>query len=356
LDDLFPDQEQVMFDLAVDRERRREQQGYVTPAQARAFLEMSRQVQLGHESMPPGNPVAGAYFRAIESAASEDADSGSRSLAPPSGAPSAMTTSADAVTAIVDVLLDAGILPPPPRRLLDGPLGRAPRLARIQAHMQFAGERDHAALARRGQELAFLANTIVAGCSLQARPFTAQEASDAAVATCNLGLENWPPHWIPEEARRGSSIRGAGAVLPDDFLVGHDLLRVFQVGWTVLHEEVCMSAAARLIGVLIGLRSDDRETRAGLDALRVEMTRHWQAGAPWRARDALDVIAILDLPAWAALLGLIDECPVLHAGIGASQGSPIRAVSATAFEFISENSQIACVDEFMRLLPQTLRR
>ena len=117
-----------------------------------------------------------------------------------------------------------------------------------------------------------------------------------------------------------------------------------------------MYAAEQLIGVLRRLRCDDRETQSGLDALRIEMTRHWQAGAPWRARDALDVIAILDMPAWAALLGLIDECPVMHAGIGASPGSRDRAVSASAFEFISENSQIASVREFMRSLPETLRR
>ena len=50
LDDLLTDREQVMFDLAFDRERRREQQGYVTPAQARAFLQMSRQLRLGHDT------------------------------------------------------------------------------------------------------------------------------------------------------------------------------------------------------------------------------------------------------------------------------------------------------------------
>jgi hypothetical protein len=143
--------------------------------------------------------------------------------------------------------------------------------------------------------------------------------------------------------------------LPDDFLVGHDLVSVFQVGWTVLHDDVSMYAAERLIRVLTRLRYDDREIQAGLDALRTEMTRHWQAGAPWRARDLLDVILILDMPAWATLLGLIDECPVMHAGIGASRGSPTRAVSASAFEFISENSQIATVREFMQSLPETLR-
>jgi hypothetical protein len=355
LDDLLPDEEQVTFDLAFNRERRREQQGYVTPAQARAFLQMSRQLRLGHDATPPGDPIARAYFRAIEWTTAADADSGSNRLPAASGAPPAPEDSADAVAAIVDVLIDAGILPQQPRALLDEPQGRPPRLARIQAHMQFAGDRDHAAFSMRSQELAFLANTIVAGCSIQARPFTAQEASDAAVATCNLGLENWPPHWFQAKARSSSSVVEAGAALPDDFLVVHDLVSVFQVGWTVLHDDVAMYAAERLIGVLTRLRCADREIQAGLDALRIEMARQWQAGAPWRARDLLDVIMILDMPAWATLLGLIDECPVIHAGIGASRGSPTRAVSASAFEFISENSQIASVREFMQSLPETLR-
>ena len=355
LDDLLGGSEQVMFDLAFNRERRREQQGYVTPAQARAFLRMSRQRPLGHDTTPPGNPVARAYFRAIEWPTAGDTNSGARRLPAAAGAPPAPEDAADAVATIVDVLLDAGILPQQPRALLDGPRGRAPRLARIEAHLQFARDRDHAAFSMRGQELAFLANTIVAGCSIQARPFTALEASDAAVAICNLGLENWPPHWLPAKTRRGAAALEAGEALPDDFLVGQDLVSVFQVGWTVLHDEVCMSTAARLIEVLTHLRCGDREIQTGLDQLRLEMTRHWQAGEPWRARDALDVMTSLDMPAWATLLGLIDECPVIHAGIGVSQGSRIREISPTAFEFISENNQIASAHEFMRLLPDTLR-
>jgi len=53
---------------------------------------------------------------------------------------------------------------------------------------------------------------------------------------------------------------------------------------------------------------------------------------------------------------LIDECPALHAGVGASQDSRTLSVSATDFEFISENNQIASVREFMRSLPETLSR
>src|SRR5215510_3753127 len=42
LNELLIDGDQAMFDLAVGRDQRREQQGYVTPAQASAFLQMSR--------------------------------------------------------------------------------------------------------------------------------------------------------------------------------------------------------------------------------------------------------------------------------------------------------------------------
>ena len=198
---------------------------------------MSRQVRPGADTAPPANPIARAYFQAIEWTPEADTDGASRRLPAGSGATSAAEESVDAIADIVDVLRDAGILPEQPRALLGGPQGPAPRLARIQALMQLAGERDHAAFSMRAQELAFLANTIAAGCSIQARPFTPQEASDAAVATCTLGLENWP----------------AGAALPGDFLVDHDLVGIFQAGWTVLHEEVCMYGAEQLIGILIAV-------------------------------------------------------------------------------------------------------
>jgi hypothetical protein len=203
-----------------------------------------------------------------------------------------------------------------------------------------------AAYSRRNEELTYLANSLMAGCSCQARPFTAQQASDAAIAVCNLGLENWPLHWLTAQA----------TVLPDDFLVCHDLVTVFQIGWTILHDKVVLYAAKQLIESLTALRCDDREIQRGLDALRIKMTRHWQTGEPWRARSALEVIAILDMPAWAALLGLIDECPVIHAGMGAAQGLSKHSISPSAFDFISENRQIASVRDFMQSLPEILSR
>src|SRR5205814_9547288 len=91
-----------------------------------------------------------------------------------------------------------------------------------------------------------------------------------------------------------------------------------------------------------------------LDALRFAMARQWRAGTPWRARESLDVILTLDQPAWATLLGLIDECPTLHAAISATAPAHARTVSASGFEFISENRQIASVRGFLQSLPGVL--
>ncbi len=345
LDELLDEGEQVMFDLAVERERRRERQGYATPAQARAFLEMARRLRPEGEPAPPANPLARAYFRALDER--EGAGDHGESVPSEAGAEASPASgdAAEAVAQVFDVLLEAGVIEQAPRALPGGSEARTPRLGRIEAYMQFVLERDEAAYLRRDEELAYLANTLMAGCAIQGRPFTAQEASDAAAALCNLGLENWPPHWLPSNAEAP----------PASFLVAQDLVSVFQVGWAVLYKEVCLYAAEQLTGVLTRVRCDDRETRAGLDALRIRVEKCLRAGAPWRARGALDVIATLDMPAWAALRALLDECPVLHAGVGASKDSRAASVGASDFEFISENSQIASVREYMRSLPETLR-
>jgi hypothetical protein len=59
---------------------------------------------------------------------------------------------------------------------------------------------------------------------------------------------------------------------------------------------------------------------------------------------------------WAALLALVDECPVLHAAVAASRDPRARAVDPAAFEFISEVGQIASARAFVDALPETLRR
>src|SRR4051812_13459531 len=119
LDDLLGTDDQAMYDLAVERERRRERQGYISPAEARAFLQLSRQLRLDQDAAPSGHPAARAYFRSLEWTAEpeehgEPGDSLHAETATAAGDPP------DAVAAVMDVLAGAGVLPPPPRALLEG--------------------------------------------------------------------------------------------------------------------------------------------------------------------------------------------------------------------------------------------
>ena len=178
-------------------------------------------------------------------------------------------------------------------------------------------------------ELAFLANAILSGSAILGRPFTASEARDSAFATCKLGMENWPPHWGDR-----------------------DLITAFQAGWTILNKEVCIYAAEKLIAVLADIRCTDREVQRGLQGLRRQLARHTRRGEPWRARNALDVLLMLDAASWAALCGILDEHPVLHGAANAQKGC--KSIGSADFSFISENSQIAAVREFMESLPTVL--
>ena len=301
LDDLLMEPEQLLHDLALDREHRRSQQGYSSPADARAFLLMARQRRRPSRGEPSVNPLVAAYFRdANDTVAS--GDDAAQDL--PRG-----TVAPDAV---VDMLVRAGLMPQRPRALLEGTHAQPSRFALIHALMEYVRDSDDTLYLARSHELAFLANTLVAGCSIQSRSFTPQEASDAAVGICNLGLEHWPARW-PEPV--ASSTADLDVTLPDTFLMHHDLVSAFEVGWAVLHEDVSMFAAEQLVSALSNLQCSDADIQEGLDTLRIELMKQREAGTPWHARNALDVIAMLDMPAWASVMGLLDECPVIPGGI-----------------------------------------
>jgi hypothetical protein len=287
-------------------------------------MHAARHVQL-ENARPPHSPLARAYFRGLETPqAQDDALGPSPGLVAESQPDDSDQTAPTAMAAVVEVLREAGVLNQEPRWLLGSAEGDAGRLALIQ---------DHVALHPASMaELAYLANAITAGCSIQGRPFAPQEASNAAAAICNLGLEAWPRHW-------------------NDC----DVVTAFQVGWTVLHRDVSMFAAERLIAVIAEIPCSDRDIHMRLKGLRRELVRSVRDGTPWRARTALEVIVMLDAPCWAALVALTDECPVLHAAI-----SPLRArahsINPSDYEFISQRSQITIVGDFMESLSTRLTR
>ena len=355
LDDLLMVPEQHLHDVAIEREGRRSRQGYATPADARAFLQMARQPRHEAGASVGINPIAAAYFRAAE----EEADTVSAfAKASARQAREAMDSAGQlggpeeipaSIEAVIELLAEAGMMPERPRALLGaadedpraahlrqgyGGQARLPFLRRLMAFVQ---DHDETAYLTRSRELAFLANTLLAGCSVQSRPFTPQEASDAAACICNLGFE-------------------CGPAPGDAFLANHDLVTAFEVGWSTLYRDVSLFVADQLEATLADLRCDDADTRRDLLALRRRLEKERRAGTPWLARDAADVLAMLDMTAWISVLGLLDECPILPATLTAVLERRTTSVSPTAFEFISTTDQIGDIRVFMRMLPSVLPR
>jgi hypothetical protein len=304
---------------------------------------MARQPLRGSLRTAAANAVAMAYLGPSD----EEAPPAGAAANPPETTAESSPTGdvSEAVHSVAVLLAEARLSGERPRALLEAPAGRGTRRSRVHALMENLRREDERAFLARNRELAFLANALMAGCSVQARPFSARDASDAALATCNLGLEFWHARWtedgLPEPAR---PVAGEAAV-PDLLLADHDLVEAFQVGWAVLHES-SMFVAGQLIEVLKNVRSIDSRTHESLVILRRELVKQREAGTPWRARDALDVLAILDIPLWHALLGALDECPVLPEVLTAILEGQTGPVSATAFEFVATADQITDIRTF----------
>jgi hypothetical protein len=141
---------------------------------------------------------------------------------------------------------------------------------------------------------------------------------------------------------------------PDTLLVDDDLVTAFEVGWSVLYQDVSLFVADQLVSTLAGLRCVDTDTRRGLRALRRTLEKQRETGTPWLARDAADVLGMLDMTAWISVVGLLDECPILPAALTAVVERRTTSVSPTAFEFISTSAQIGDIRLFMRTLPDLL--
>ena len=231
---------------------------------------------------------------------------------------------------------------------------RATKLPHLKRLMEFVLHHDETAYLARSRELAFLANTLLAGSSVQSRPFMPPEASDAAACICNLGLECWPARWPGATRRVHRRQRIDTAMPPNAFLVDHDLVTAFEVGWSALYQDVSLFVADQLVSTLADLHCVDADTRRGLRALRRKLEKQRKAGTPWLARDAADVLAMLDMTAWVSVIGLLDECPILPAALTAVLERRTTSVSPTAFEFISTSAQIRDIRLFMGMLSGVL--
>jgi hypothetical protein len=336
LDDLLDAPEQSLHDVTLDRHDRREARGFSTAADARAFLALARQGR----SRAHLNPIAAAWIRRADVHSGDDAP---ETMEPPSLLPAAdsLTPSpeeeplpAEAFAEVVRVLATYDLIPEQPRALIGA--GGVSDPGSLQAHMEYLREHHPDVCLARGQELAFVANALVAGCRLQSRSFTPREASEAAAATCSLGLLRQP------------------AAPGVDYLVGHDLIGIFEDGWAALHREVSLFVGEGLLAALRGVQTGESETLEGVQELQRSLEAHLAAGTPWLAGDALEILAVLDTPAWSGLLGLLSECPIITDAVVAIVERRTGRVDPSAFTFVAKNTDVDVVRAFMARLPELL--
>jgi len=324
LDDLLDAPEQLAHDVTLDRDDRREARGFSTAADARAFLAIARRGR----SRSHVNPIAAAWIRR------GDAASRPRAPDPPSPPRALEPAVADTLDEIARVLAADDLIPERPRALLRA--GGAGDPGGLQPLMEHLRERHPDLCLARGRELAFVANALAAGCRLRSRSFAPREASEAAAATCSLGLLRQPaPPGV-------------------DYLVGHDLIGMFEDGWAALHREISLFVAEGLLAVLHDVRTGESETLSGLHALQQSLETQLAAGTPWLARDGLDVLAALDTPTWYGLLGLLSECPVIPDAVTAIVERRTGRVDPSAFTFIATNAHADAVRAFMARVPELL--
>src|SRR5262249_40264650 len=120
LDDLLLAPEQALHDVSIGREQRRTRQGYLTPRDARAFLELARQPQ-SPGGTKPTNAIAAAHFRPLDEAVEPAASTPSLAESagePPRGDDASTEAIAESMQAVAELLVEAGVAPAQLRALL----------------------------------------------------------------------------------------------------------------------------------------------------------------------------------------------------------------------------------------------
>jgi hypothetical protein len=319
-------EESLEADVAGDREDRRAEQGYIAPSSAAAFLALARTSKLEVlAGSSERDAVTRAYFRGLR-------DEPTRTKAnQPTASPKAGRPASSESSDLVDVLREAGIVAPlQANHLIEGrSAGKAKaQLDRFAEALRGLADKHPHIHGDRMRELAYLANVLAAGCSLDGRPMRPVEAARAAVATCNLGLA----HLCGGQGKPETDARMLEATAAD---------RLFLVGWNILFHAVVLPAAERAKELLVRAAATgaDPDSRRDLERAESALVSASASGKPWAARRSLDALADrLGEPVLAAVTALLGECPALEGRL--SQGSQ-------EIEFIATEEQLGAVIGFL---------
>jgi hypothetical protein len=191
LSSVLEGEELLLEDARAERDSRRAERGYVSPADARAFLALARTAP----RQPEVDPVTRAHFREL----------GPRVLA---GSPADAAGARPASSSLRGLLLEAGAesegLPTAPEPAAAGTLFRQALGELLDA--------DPDAHQRVIEELAYLANVLIAGDTGAARTWRPVEAAERVLELCDEGLRSAIPGSDPQPSAARDALLRWGAV------------------------------------------------------------------------------------------------------------------------------------------------
>jgi hypothetical protein len=221
--DVLTSEETLASDVAGARSDRREQQGFVAPSDARSFLALAamRSPDEIRDDAEP-DPITRAYFRTVAGTERDVPGASARPVQP--GA------SDESLSRLQHALEEAGVVMPAAAAplLTPGAEAQAER-SLIERVLAACSTDDRGLHARRLEELAYLANVLLAGCAYRGRSVRPVEAARLAMAVCDVGLQHIAASMPGKRAGDGRA-RAAWA--------RHDAVKAFRIGWNLLQAEL----------------------------------------------------------------------------------------------------------------------
>jgi hypothetical protein len=241
------------------------------------------------------------------------------------------------VSDFVQLLQDAGVVSSPQGSLLlqNDQEGRpSQRYPLIRSALLAVNNSDTKLYAKRMSELNYLANVLVSGCSYLDRAFRPGEAAEAALATCNLGIE----YVLSKDSKTG-----AKAVLAQ-VLITNNVIKMFRIGWLILFQDVSLHTAKSLSKVLPDVPIENSWLKKMIANTIATLKAGIVKGTPWDARESIDVLeSVFDQPTVYAIKQLLNECPSVTSAVLKREASN----STGDDEFISGLTQIEQIHRFL---------
>ena len=326
--------EMLEEDVAADREERREGKGFVTSASAAVFLSQARTTPLKkiieNKAMDFATRV---YMKSAKTTTEPDPRPQNDDTKK-----EREESDLDNIKAakFIQTLQEAEVLPSSDRKLLGYEDTDGEHHLPLVKAMSYISKRGPDLYEQLVTEFSYLSNILVSGCAIKGCAFQPKEAAEAAFSVCNLGCEVLLKTDFEQESKL--PIRTMVNILE-----AHRLIKLFQVGWKILFDNVVMFTAKSILAFLNTLKGKHMDMELIYEACKMvnQLNSCIKIRRPWEFIDQMDNLLIyLDGATVTALAALMEECPTLSEAICDIEKPP-------ASPFIYSKSQIGKIRGFL---------